>query len=202
MNCRVNQAALRNYVEHAEGGRVVVFDTETTGTSNADEIVEIGAAEYVCGERTRTLSVYVNPTCEMNPGAEAVHHLTLPFLREHGVEPREALAMFFDFLGRDALVVGHNIRFDVRMMTNECRKFGFAAEPEGLTFCDTIALAKKLVPGLPHYRLGTLVEALGLEGANTHDALDDTLACGELFFDLVRRVPISPDDYVYEPVFD
>lgn len=201
MTCRVNQAALRNYVDHAERGREVVFDTETTGTSNADEIVEIGAAEYVCGERTRTLSVYVNPTCPMNPGAEAVHHLSLEFLRTHGVAPREALGRFFDFLGHDALVVAHNVRFDVRMVTNECRKFGFAADPGDFSFCDTIALAKKFVPGLPHYRLSTLIEALGLDGANSHDALDDTLACAELFFNLVRRIPTAPGDYVYEPEF-
>ena len=190
MTCRINQAALRDYVDRAERGRIVVFDTETTGVSNADEIVEIGAAEYVCGELMRTLSVYVNPTCPMHPGAEAVHHLSLDFLRTHGVSPCEALSRFFDFLGSDALVVGHNVRFDVRMLMNACRKFEFSAEPEGLTFCDTIAFAKKLVPGLPHYRLSTLIEELGLCGANSHDALDDALACGELFFNLVHRIMV------------
>jgi len=30
--------------------RVNVFDTETTGISRDDEIIQISAAEYVCGE--------------------------------------------------------------------------------------------------------------------------------------------------------
>lgn len=202
MTCRITQEALRNYVTHAERGRVVVFDTETTGISNEDEIVQLAAAEYENGVLTRTLNLYVTPTCMIHPEAEAVHHLSMPFLVEHGIRPTEALERFFDFLGRGALLVGHNIHFDFRMLQNECRKFEYVADPEELSFCDTIALAKRLVPGLDHYKLGFLIEALGLPGRNSHDALDDTLACGELFFDLVRRIPISPDDYIYEPVFE
>jgi len=187
MTCRINQAALANYRAQATGGRVVVFDTETTGVSNMDEIVQIAAAEYVNGELARTLNLYVVPTCEINPQAEAVHHLSRAFLEENGIQPLEALEQFFDFLGSEVLVVGHNIHFDFRMLQNECRKFGFCAEPDGLSFCDTIALAKRLAPGMEHYRLGYLVETLGLEGENSHNALDDTLACGELFFHLMSR---------------
>jgi len=199
MTCRITQKALADYRIRATCGRVVVFDTETTGISNDDEIIQLSAAEYVCGSLTRTLDLYVVPTCAIDPAAEAVHHITMPFLVEHGLPPAVALERFFAFLGHDALLVAHNIRFDFRMLRNECRKFGCAAGPEGVTFCDTIALARRLVPGLAHYRLGYLVEVLGLEGRNSHDALDDTLACGALFFELVRRIPVA-GEYTYEPV--
>ena len=201
MTCRVNQQALANYVAHAENGRVVAFDTETTGITNADEIVQLAAAEYVNGEKTRELNLYVIPTCEIDPRAEAVHHLSREFLEANGVEPVEALERFFDFLGDDVLVVGHNVHFDFLMLQNECRKFGYSAEPEEVSFCDTIALAKKLVPGMEHYRLGMLIEALGIEGENSHNALDDTLACGALFFNLVGRIP-REGEYTYEPVWE
>ena len=202
MSCRLNQKALDLYVRHARQGRVVVFDTETTGLTRLDEIVQIAAAEYVNGARTRTLNLFVLPSCPINPAAEAVHHITRAFLEAHGLPPREALKRFFAFVGADALVVGHNVRFDVGMLKNECRAYDFPADPANMTCCDTIALARRFVPGLPHYRLCTLIEALGLEGRNSHDALDDTLACGELFFNLVGRVPMAADDYVYEPLFD
>ena len=201
MECRASRRALAEYAARAANGRVVVFDTETTGCGNNDEIVEIAAVEYINGERTRDFCVYVNPSCPIDPRAEAVHGLTKAFLEVNGVAPQEALERFFDFLGGNVLAVAHNIRFDTRMVRNECRKFGYAAAPEGVSFCDTLALAKKLVPGLAHYRLGTLVEALGLDGENTHDALDDTLACAELFFNLVGRIPREgefayiPDDF-------
>ena len=202
MTCRVTQDALRSYVQFAERGRVIVFDTETTGISNADEIIQLAAAEYVCGKLEHTLDLYMIPSCPIHPEAEAVHHITMPFLVEHGMKPCEALAKFFDFLGGNVLLVGHNIRFDFRMLQNSCRKHDFEFLPSEVSFCDTIAFAKKTVPGLDHYRLGYLIEALGLTGTNSHNALDDALACGELFFDLVRRVPICADDYTYEPVFD
>ena len=187
MTFRVTRKTLSDYGFYARNGRVVAFDTETTGISCDDEIVQIAAAEYVCGELTRTFCLYVVPSCPISPGAAAVNHLTLPFLAENGVSPCEALERFFAFLGQDVLLVAHNIRFDYRMLQGECRKFDYTAELQGVSFCDTIALAKKLVPGLEHYRLGWLVDAMGLSGRNSHDALDDTLACGELFFELMRR---------------
>lgn len=193
---------MRNYVQFAERGRVVVFDTETTGISNADEIIQLAAAEYVCGKLKRTLDLYMIPSCPIHPAAEAVHHITMPFLLEYGMKPCEALARFFDFLGGNVLLVGHNIRFDFRMLQNSCCKYDFECVPREVSFCDTIAFAKKMVPGLEHYRLGYLIEALGIPGENSHNALDDALACGELFFDLVRRVPICSDDYTYDYTYE
>lgn len=171
---------------HARSGRVVVFDTETTGICRCDQIVQIAAAEYVGGELTRTLMLYVKPTCAINPFAEAVHHLSWEFLQEHGVEPVEALAEFFEFLGEGAILVGHNIRFDLRMLDHECCEFGFGANIQDIEFADTLSLARKLLPGLESYRLCNLIAELGLEGDNTHDALDDTLACANLFFRLME----------------
>jgi len=189
VNCRITRNALEHYRERALNGRVVVFDTETTGISREDEVIQISAAEYVEGKLTGTFDRYVIPSCPISPGAEEVHHLSLPFLREHGVAPCAALDAFFAFLGSDVLLVAHNIRFDLRMLANSCRKAAYEASPEGVAFCDTLALARRLVPGQEHYRLGFLIDALGLAGSNSHNALDDTLACGALFFDLVARIP-------------
>jgi len=199
VTCENEQNLFADCLAHAQEGRVVVFDTETTGVTNSDEIVQIAAAEYIRGERTRTLSVYVTPTCDIHPEAEAAHGLSREFLEENGVAPTEALEQFFDFIGHDAFLVGHNIHFDLRMLQNECRKFGYEADVGDLSFCDTIRLAKRLVPGLSCYRLSNLIDVLGLDGDNSHDALDDTLACGALFFDLIGRIPVE-EEYVCERV--
>jgi len=201
VNCNEENSWLSECQAHAQTGRVVVFDTETTGMSNDDEIVQIAAAEYDGGELTRTLNLYVAPTCEINPHAEEAHGLSRDFLDANGISPADALEQFFDFLGQDAYLVGHNVHFDLRMLRNECRKFNYVADVEAIAHCDTIALAKQLVPGQPSYSLGNLIAALGVEGENSHDALDDTLACGALFFDLVRRIP-TPGEYVYERIME
>ena len=35
-----------------------------------------------------------------------MHHITMPYLVEHGLKPSEALSRFFDFLGGNVLLVG------------------------------------------------------------------------------------------------
>ena len=177
---------IRRYVAN---GRVVVFDTETTGCLRHDEICQIAAVEYVGGERARTFSVYVCPTCEMNPWAQAVHGLSMDFLFEHGLAPEDAMRLFYEFLGNDVMLVAHNNRFDMRMLRQECKKFELCFAPKGLETCDTLALARHLRPGLEHYKLSNLISELGVEGVNSHDALDDALACAGVFFKLLGYGP-------------
>lgn len=183
---RISANNIEKIRRYAASGRVVVFDTETTGCLRYDEICQIAAVEYIGGVRARTFSVYVCPTCEMNPWAEAVHGLSLDFLSEHGLAPEEAMRQFFEFLGNDVMLVAHNNRFDMRMLRQECNKFELCFAPEGLETCDTLALARQMRPGLASYSLANLIEALSIDGTNSHDALDDTLACAGLFFKLLN----------------
>ena len=174
--------------EWAESGRVVVFDTETTGGTRNDEICQLAAAEYINGELKRTMNVYLRPTCEMNYWAEQVHGISMDFLDENGIAPEDALAQFFEFLGSDVLLVAHNNRFDMGMLQQECAKFDVEFDPEGVETCDSLALARKLRPDLKSHALGNLLEPLGIEGVNSHDALDDVMACAGVFFKLLEEV--------------
>ena len=183
---RISETNLEKFRQYVTGGRVVVFDTETTGCSRWDEICRIAAAEYVRGELSRTIALYVCPTCEMNPWSEGVHGLSLDFLSEHGLAPEEAMRQFFEFLGSDALLVAYNNKFDMRMLNQECGKFDLCFAPDGIEICDTLALARHLRPGLDSYSLANLIEALNIDGTNSHDALDDAFACAGLFFKLLE----------------
>ena len=170
----------------ARTGRVVAFDTETTGCSWRDEICQIAAVEYLAGEASRTFAAYICPTCPMSWGAYRVHGLSMDFLRENGDAPGAAMRAFFDFVGDDALLVAHNTPFDLRMVRQEYDKFGLDFAPRGLEICDSLALSRRLLPGISH-ALGALVEYLGIDAENTHDALDDARACAEVFFALLER---------------
>ena len=185
---RISASTLPRIAEYARSGRVVVFDTETTGCSWYDEICQIAAVEYVGGVHTRSFSAYVCPTCEMNPWAEAVHGLSMDFLSEHGLEPEEAMRQFFEFVGDDVLLVAHNATFDMRMVRQECRKFGLAFAPRGVETCDTLTLSRRLRPDLPSHKLSYLIDALDIEGVNSHDALDDALACAGVFFTFLKEI--------------
>ena len=164
--------------------RVVVFDTETTGLSQTDEICQIAAVEYYDGILLATLNLYLKPTCEIAKEAEEVHGLSAEFLSVHGMDPAEAMTLFLRFVGDDVRLVAHNVRFDVRMVRQECEKFGLHAENSGLEFYDTLWAARRMMPGLKCYSLDKIIEATGIEGANSHDALDDARACAALYFKL------------------
>lgn len=182
---RITKATIPALSARASSGRVVVFDTETTGCSCWDEICQIAAVEYVDGIPRRTLALYIRPSCRMNPFAEAVHGLSMDFLRLNGHEPAEAMRRFFEFVGENVLLVAHNAAFDLRMLRQECGKFGLSFVPSGLETCDTLALSRHLLPDLPSHSLGALIDALGIDASNSHDALDDTLACAGVFFKLL-----------------
>ena len=185
---RVCADTLSKIRDWAESGRVVVFDTETTGGSCNDEICQLAAAEYVRGELQRTMNVYLRPTCEMNYWAEQVHGLSMEFLVENGIDPEEALRQFFEFLGNDVLLVAHNNRFDMRMLQRECVKFDVEFNAENIETCDSLALARHLRPELDSHALGNLLKSLGVEGVNSHDALDDVTACAGIFFKLIEEM--------------
>ena len=182
---RISEMNMETFRRYAKAGRVVVFDTETTGISRHDQICQIAAAEYVNGELTRTMCAYVRPTCAMSPGAEAVHGLSMEFLEENGMDPGEAMRSFFDFLGENVLLVAHNNVFDMRMLRQMCGEFDLCFNPEGVELCDTLALSRWLLPELPSHALGRLLEPLGVTGENSHDAMDDVMACAGVFFKLL-----------------
>ena len=70
---RINSHTLPLIAARAKAGRVVAFDTETTGGTAWDEICQIAAAEFIDGTLARTMAVYVRPMCPMNPWAEAIY---------------------------------------------------------------------------------------------------------------------------------
>ena len=96
---------------------------------------------------------------------------------------------FFAVLGGDALLVAHNAPFDLRMLRQECCKFDLCFGCSGIDTCDTLALSRRLRPDLPDHRLATLVERLPVDGVNSHDALDDALACAGVLFKLLETQP-------------
>ena len=82
---RISANKIEKIRQYAASGRVVVFDTETTGCFPHDEICQIAAVEYEHGRECRNMAEYLTPACPMNPYAEQAHGLSLDFLRQNGV---------------------------------------------------------------------------------------------------------------------
>lgn len=100
--------------------QIAVLDTETTGLSREDQLIELGAVRLhlspdtgaLLGEPLRFHALR-EPSCPINPGAQRVHGLTLKHLKGQQI-PAEAFGQFMD--GVDA-VIGHNASFDRRFVS-------------------------------------------------------------------------------------
>jgi DNA polymerase III subunit epsilon len=163
-----------------------VIDLETTGGSaERCGITEIGAVKVRGGERLGTFQTLVNPGTAIPPEITVLTGITqamvLPAPRIESVLPAVV-----EFIG-DAVVVGHNVRFDVSFLDAALvrdRRPRLANRR-----VDTVALARRLVRDeVPNCRLGTLADRFRLPNRPSHRALDDALATADLLHVLLERV--------------
>ena len=158
----------------------IVLDTETTGVDpQHDEVIEVGAVRVRCGEMVETFEALVRPEGTVGD-SEAVHGISDARLAEEGRPPAEVFRAFQAFIG-DTPVAGHNVRFDLRMLTAHSTRVG-----EAMTFgdhFDSLRYARRLLRE-DSYRLGDLCEKLALPAEATHRALDDVKTTVHLFFHL------------------
>ena len=164
--------------------RQIVLDTETTGLSAEEghRIIEIGCLE-ISNRRLSGVHFhrYLNPEREVDPGAAAVHGLTLDKLRDY---PRfqEVALEFLEFV-RGAEVIIHNAAFDVGFLNHELARLGEAwgrLEDYCQVF-DTLKLARDLHPGQRN-SLDALCKRYEVD--NAHRALHGALLDAELLADV------------------
>jgi len=165
--------------------KFIAFDLETTGTlPGVDRIVEIGAVRFVNGSAEAIYSTLVDPKVPMPEAASRVNGITDDMLQgKPFIE--SLLPSFAEFCGDDILVA-HNAAFDTQFLTADIKKHETKA-PKGIIL-DTYSMAKKVLPGLANYRLGTLVQHLNIPAGGFHRAEEDASYCGQLFIKMIEKV--------------
>ncbi len=162
-----------------------VIDLETTGGHRTDDqITEIGAVKVRAGECLGTFQTLVNPGRAIPPQITVLTGLSDALV---GPAPRigAVLPSLLEFVG-DAVVVGHNIGFDLAFIRHALERTGRA--PMLNASVDTVALARRLVrEEVPDCRLGTLASRFRLDHRPSHRALDDALATTDLLHLLIER---------------
>jgi DNA polymerase-3 subunit epsilon len=166
--------------------RFIAFDLETTGTlAGVDQIVEIGAVLFDENGQPETIfTTLIQPTISMPEAASRVNGITDDMLVG---KPRitDVLGPFAEFCG-DEILVAHNAPFDAQFMTADIRKYE-STSPTGIIL-DTCNMARKVLPGLANYKLGTLVHHLGINATGFHRAEEDASYCGHLFQKMIARL--------------
>jgi DNA polymerase-3 subunit epsilon len=162
-----------------------VLDLETTGGSAADlGITEIGAVRYHGGEENGRFHTLVNPGLPIPPFITILTGITQAMVVEAPRLP-EVMPAFLEFLG-DAVVVGHNVRYDLSYLNAAADSLGYGRLANRSV--DTLGLARRLVHReIRDLTLGSLAAYSRSPVSPNHRALEDAVATAHVLWWLLER---------------
>ncbi|WP_022707333.1 3'-5' exonuclease [Paracoccus zeaxanthinifaciens] len=164
----------------------VVFDTETTGLSTEDQIVQIAglriARGRLTGERFETL---VNPGRPIPPGSTRIHGITDAMVAD-APDLTAALGAFRHFCD-DAVLIAHNAPFDMGFLRRAVPRTGARFDN---TVLDTVAMSAMIWGVSADHSLDALTSRLGIAipPDARHTAMGDSIATAEAFLRLIRAL--------------
>jgi DNA polymerase-3 subunit epsilon len=135
---------------------LVVLDFETTGlTPASDRTIEVAATLLVDQEPVKTFHQLMHPGTKLPDFITSLTGITDAMLRGQP-RPEDVMPRLQAFM-RGLPIVAHNAAFDRGFLHAELARAGLQPENE---FLCTLRLARRLLPGLPSYRLDALVDVL------------------------------------------
>ena len=163
----------------------VALDLETTGLDpHADEIIEIGVVRFTAQRQEDEFTTLVRPR-----GHISGFITRLTGINDAMVQNAPTIDAVLDtlesFIG-DAIIVGHNIRFDLDFLAAA----GLALATNEVV--DTYEMASVLLPRASRYGLGALGHALNIPFPATHRALDDARVNHHLYLHLADMIASLP----------
>lgn len=166
----------RAYDGAMECSRFAVLDVETTsGDPTKGRVLDV-AILAIDGtlERVRWDSL-IQPRTSIPPFIKKLTGIDNTML--HDAPHFSGVVRTLETLTEDRIVVAHNVRFDMTALEHEFARTGLVFDRP--TLC-TERLARRLVPNLSHYNLGSLCRYFGIPFVAVHRALSDAEATATL----------------------
>ena len=113
------------YIIPPKQGRYIVLDTETTGLTDNDQIVELGCYEIINGKLTgEQFHIYIRPRTVMDTEVIKIHKISNSFYDDYykGIYEgdKQNLINFCKFLG-NSIIFAHNAPFDMNAINKELK---------------------------------------------------------------------------------
>lgn len=155
----------------------VVIDLEMTGLSaKTDQIIEIGAVKIKDNQIIQTMECLVNPKCKIPARVVELTGIT-DEMAESGRDRDEAVRELLEFMDGQILV-GQNVNFDYSFLKQWAVNHKYPLEVKA---CDTLKLARILLPAEQPKKLESLCRYFGIARAREHRALDDAIETWQVF---------------------
>ena len=162
--------------------RIIFFDTETTGISDADRLCQLAIKER--GSSEPIVNSIYKPPLPIAIGAMAVHHITEKMVaaRPGFTDAPEYSELKNLFEHEDTVSVAHNAAFDIGMLARE------SIAPSRTICTYTVARALDTEETTGTYQLQYLRYLYDLEiEASAHDAFGDVLVLEAVFEKLLEQ---------------
>lgn len=181
----------------------VIFDTETTGLSAMyDRVIELSAVKMKNSNVIDQFEEFIDPGFHLSEQTTNLTSITDDMV--HGSKSEEEVfKLFREFCG-DAIVVGHNVTFDMGFMNKGYRRHGMHEMENPII--DTLTLARFLYPNMRGYRLNTLAKKFDVSLEHHHRAIYDAETTGHLNYlflkDAEKRYGIAYHDQLNDHMTD
>ncbi len=165
---------------------VVVIDFETTGLSpdHGARATEIAAVLVRNGQVADRYQSLMNAGQRIPPFIQSLTGITNSMIRT-APPAAQVMAEVADFVG-DYPLVAHNASFDRKFWQAELARIGYQAQR---TFVCSMLVARRVLPGAPNHKLGTLATYARLPATGRHHrALADAEMTAHLTLFLERRL--------------
>lgn len=154
-----------------------VIDVEATGGKKGEEsIIEVAIFLYDGESVVDQVISLVQPDREIDVYVQKLTQIT-PKMVKTAPQFHELAKRIIEITD-GAIIVGHNVDFDYRMLKQEFEKLGYTYYRETI---DTLPLSEKHFPDAESYSLGKLSKSLGIPVTDRHRASGDARATLELF---------------------
>jgi DNA polymerase-3 subunit epsilon len=178
---------------------IVMLDFETTGLSpeSGDRITEVAALRIAGGEIVDRYVSLVNCGVRIPSFITSLTGITQQMV-DTAPLAEDVVPELIEFIGGDTLAA-HNASFDEKFLKAEAARLGHACRHAGLV-C-SVKLSRRVLPGMPSYRLGELARSLGIAFRGTaHRAEADAEVAAHLLLHIGRHLgssyglgPVPPD---------
>lgn len=165
----------------------ISLDFETSGLRpDQAHIVEVSARKFTVahGQLCHFETLVQSPS---GVGPTHVHRITADALV--GAPTQQQVAQVLANILCDGVVLAHNAEFEQGFLATLFQQTG-TVPPGQINFCDTLAVARQHIRGLPNHRLASVHEhVLGRPIVGAHSAAGDTLAVLDLWRAICNQVP-------------
>lgn len=164
---------------------IVIIDIETSGLNpNKDEIIEISAVKFSKLRDKETFITFVKPQADIPHYIEYLTNIKPEQLKDAPMLDK-VLPRLVSFIG-ESVIIGHNVKFDLDFISTKLIEYNEL--PLVNQWWDTCEIGRIYLPYLMNHKLSTLCLHFNIDISQAHRALYDSLATGELFFNLLEYI--------------